>query len=125
MANWIFSQKERSEYDDIEGRVYEFDSRLPNTRHVSVDDHFVYYRPKKDATDGGGYFFGSGQVQTVGIQGTVRRALIKDYQAFPRNVMESSLLGCPRDNLQNSINRISSTITQLISDAGGLERVLE
>lgn len=125
MANWIFSQKERSEYDDIQGVVYEFNSRLPNARHVSAGDHFVYYRPKKDATDGGGYYFGAGQVKKVEIQGPVRRALIKDYRAFLRNVLESSLPECPRSNLQNSINRTSRSILQLIADAGGSKHLLE
>jgi hypothetical protein len=118
MSNWVFSQKERSEYKDTEGAVYEFSYKLPNARHVSAGDYFVYYRPKKDAADGGGYYFGAGQVRIVETQGLVRRALIKDYHAFPRNVLESGLPECPRNNLQNSINRISHSTLQLIADKG-------
>lgn len=125
MANWIFSQKEQSEYNDIEGVVYEFNYRLPNARKVSAGDRFVYYRPKKDAMDGGGYYFGAGQVRIVEIQGPVRRALIQDYQAFLRNVLDSGLPECPRSNLQNSINRTSSRILQLIVDAGGSKHSLK
>lgn len=118
VANWIFSQKEKSQYSDTEGVVYEFPTRLPNARHVIEGDRFVYYRPKKDATDGGGYYFGMGQVERIEIEGPIRRALIKEYRRFAEPVLESDLPEIPRNNLQNSINRISDENWRMILEAG-------
>ena len=118
MGDWIFSQKERSQYGDSEGVVYEFHTRLPNARYVEAGDCFIYYRPKKDATDGGGYYFGVGQVERMEIEEPVRRALLKEYRRFPRPVLESALPEVPRNNLQNSINRVSDNNWRIITEAG-------
>lgn len=120
MTNWIFSQKKNSQYGDTEGVVYEFHTRLPNARHVTAGDHFLYYRPKKDATDGGGYYFGMGRVERIETEEPVRRALIKEYRHFARLVLESDLPEIPRNNLQNSINRITNNNWRLIIEAGSV-----
>ena len=119
MGIWIFNQRADSSYDDVEGQAYSYPKYLANARRVEPSDLFMYYRPKK-GHDVGGCFYGAGRVESLEREGDMVKAHLVDYVELSRVIPEAELSTLPRNNQQNSINRLSPVLFFEILRRGGL-----
>lgn len=101
---WLVIQATASDYEDVEGRCYDYKRRIPNGQRIKVGNALVVARPRAEA-DGDARIIGIGRighVEDLGLEG--RKAWYDRYRAFDPPIGFEQIGGDPRKNPFNSIN---------------------
>jgi hypothetical protein len=125
MRSYFLLQKRpdgQTQWDDEEGRTYNFAERLPNAKNLVKNSVVLFYRPLRSGTPEDGCVFARARVSAVEVvQGRTVDAYLTDYVGFQRPVPLQEV-GDPRANPQHSFQPVDeSWYLQVLRRAGAEE----
>lgn len=114
MNIYIVSQNPDSNYNDSEGKHYDYPTSIPNGKQIKVGDLLLFALSSKAAIKlkfGEGRITGIAKIDdiTTYVQGNKQMAIASYewYKEFESPLSFENIGGDPRINIQHSMNKIS------------------